>query len=272
VKLIKEDNLKKSIYPILMFLFMSMIVFSQSMQVTYPTYNSVLVKSDSLTIQWRITGDITGNVKIRLFNREMTAKIKDIVNDTVNNGTYRCPPNFFNDVPDGFYRIKVSTLNNNFSNIGGVFNIRTQQDIEDSNSPPDNNTTPVLKVPGRRFTNSPNIKRKFNYTPPSIVITHPPRNHKWELRLGNTALPFPIYIMWEKTGTGTQDRRVRILLKRVSPSLQKIIISRNTANSGLFRGTIPRNLMTNVYTIIIKTLDGKITAESDDFYIINTNK
>ena len=77
--------MKKSIYPILMFLFMATIVFSQSMQVTYPTYESVLVKSDSLTIQWRITGNITDNVKIRLFNREITAKIKDIVNDTVNN-------------------------------------------------------------------------------------------------------------------------------------------------------------------------------------------
>ena len=246
-----------------MFLFMATIVFSQSMQVTYPTYESVLVKSDSLTIQWRITGNITDNVKIRLFNREITAKIKDIVNDTVNNGTFRCPPNFFNDVPDGHYRIRVKTLNNNFTNTGGVFNIRTQQEIGESEPPP------ALRLPGRQIINSPNIKRKFNYTPPSIVITHPPRNHKWELRLGNPALPFPIYIMWEKKGMGTQDRRVRILLKRVSPSLQKIIISRNTANSGLFRGTIPRNLMTNVYTIIIKTLDGKITAESDDFYIIN---
>ncbi len=255
--------MKENVYSILMLLFMATIGFSQSMQVTYPTYNTVLVKSDSLTIQWSITGNITDHVKIRLYNREITAKIKDIVNDTENDGTYRCPPNFFNDVPDGHYRIRVKTLNNNFSNTGGVFEIRTQQESGESNS------TPVLKVPGIRTLNSPNIKKKFNYTPPSIIITHPPKNHKWKLRLGNTALPFPIHIMWEKTGTGTQGRRVRILLQRRSPRLQTTLIAQNTANNGLFRGEIPRNLMTNVYTIIIKTLDGKIRAESEDFFIIN---
>ncbi|MCK5004217.1 MAG: hypothetical protein KAS21_03975 [Candidatus Aminicenantes bacterium] len=261
--------MKKNIYLILIILSMATIVFSQSMQIIYPTYGTVLVKSDSLTIQWRVTGDITNNVKIRLYNREMTAKIKDIVNNTANNGTYRCPPNFFNDVPDGHYRIRVKTLNNNFSNTGGVFNIRTQQDTDESNTPPNNNTTPVLKVPGRQNLNSSKIKRKLNYAPPSIVITHPPRNHKWKLRLGDTALPFPIRVMWKKTGTGTQNMRVRILLQRISPGLQTTLITQNTANSGLFRGRIPRNLMTNVYTIIIETLDGKIRTESEDFFIIN---
>lgn len=257
--------MKKSIYSVLIFLSMATIIFSQSMQISYPTYNTVIIKSDSLTIRWSIIGDITDNVKIRLFNREGTIKIKNIVSDIDNIGAYTCPPNFFNDVPDDSYRIILRTVNGIYSTRSGVFEIRTQETTGGSNTPP------VFRLPGRKKIKTLGTNRKLTLSPPSIVITHPPGNHKWKLRLGNTALPFPIRVMWDKKGAGTQDRRVRILLQRRSPRLHRILIAQNTANSGLFRGSIPRSIKTNVYTIIIKTLDGKIRAESDDFFIINAD-
>ena len=251
--------MKKVIYLTLILLIFAPIMFAQSIEVTDPNTSNIWQKNVRNLIKWRVNGDMDNKVKIRLMDEHGRNKIKNIIDNVDNSGSFRCPANIFNDVPFGRYKIRVKTVDDRFSDDSNVFKIGPAQT--------DNNISNIPNLPGTLTGNRPDISQRVNLA--NIKITHPPMNHKWKLRLGNTALPFPIYIMWKKIGIGSQDRRVRILLQRVSPSLQKIIISRNTANSGLFRGSIPRNLMTNVYTIIIKTLDGKIRAESDDFFIIN---
>jgi len=265
--------MKKVLYIISGFILFASISFASSITVTKPANEAVWAKSEAHVVEWRTDGEMHAKVKIRLYNGNSTIKIKEITNDTpTNDKRFRCPVNFFNDIPDGTYTIRIKTLDNNVWDDSAPFFLRVPPTIdiriEEAESPSNNNSTTPFRPPGQHL-NPPGLKNRINLKLPSIVINYPPKNHKWKLRLGNTALPFPIHVMWEKTGTGTQGRRVRILLQRRSPRLQTTLIAQNTANNGLFRGEIPRNLMTNVYTIIIKTLDGKIRAESEDFFIIN---
>ncbi|MCK4889509.1 MAG: hypothetical protein KAS97_06215, partial [Candidatus Aminicenantes bacterium] len=138
--------------------------------------------------------------------------------------------------------------------------------IEDRRTP---SPPPFGKLIKKPTNNIPNLNRNIRHLLPSIVITHPPKDHVWKLRLGNTALPFPIRVMWRKTGVGNQDSRVKIFLRRVVNGVQTTLLTQSTANNGLYRGGISRDLISSMYTIIIETLDGKIRVESDTFLIVN---
>ncbi len=264
--------MKKNLLFLFTILIISGFIIAEGINVTFPRSGNSLYKNSSVNITWTTVTDCTDtNIKINIFRNSISeANFVEQLTCT-NNGSKRWTISDRYEV--GNYQIRVKTADNNCIGDSGVFSINPPPTIDqtvDVPGPPSNTGSPAIPKLTQPVRRIPQIKNnRINFASPSIKITYPPRNHEWKLRLGNTASPFPIYIMWEKIGIGSQDSRVRILLKRVSPSLQKIVISRNTANSGLFRGGIPRNLMTNVYTIIIKTLDGKIRAESDYFYIIN---
>ena len=264
--------MKKNLLFLFTILIISGFTIAEGINVTSPRSRSLVFTNSTFTITWRTDTVCTDtNMKINIFRNSISeANFVEQLTCT-NTGSKRW--DVTNRYAVGNYLIRVKTSDNNCRGDSGVFRITPPPTIDqtvDVPGPPSNTGSPAIPKLTQPVRRIPQIKNnRINFVLPSIKITYPPRNHEWKLRLGNTASPFPIYIMWEKIGIGSQDSRVRILLKRVSPSLQKIVISRNTANSGLFRGGIPRNLMTNVYTIIIKTLDGKIRAESDYFYIIN---
>jgi len=267
--------MKKVLYIISGFILFASISFASSITVTKPANEAVWAKSEAHVVEWRTDGEMHAKVKIRLYNGNSTIKIKEITNDTpTNDKRFRCPVNFFNDIPDGTYTIRIKTLDNNVWDDSAPFTIET---------PPTNNTASETGIdenrripsqpPFRKLVKRQNnilvLKRNVKLPSPSIKITHPPKDHNWRLKLGNTSLPFPIRIMWLKTGVGSQSLSVRIFLKRVLNGVQTTILTQSTPNDGLFRGEISRDLITSLYTIIIETLDGKIRVESDTFYITN---
>jgi len=269
--------MKKLTYIISGVILFSLLSFAQSITVRNPANGDVWVKNDPHVIEWRASGEMNESVKIRLFNGNGTVRIKSITNNTpASNGSFRCPPNFFNDVPDGLYTIKIRTIDNNVTGNSNVFSIGPPPTIV--NTPPGTELPENQRIPsspsfGKLIKNPTKLITKFKgnvkLPSPSIKTTFPPKDHNWRLKLGNTSLPFPIRIMWLKTGVGHQDLSVSIYLKRVLNGVQTTILTRSTPNDGLWRGEISRDLLTSLYTIIIQTLDGNIRVESDPFYITN---
>jgi len=269
--------MKKTIYTITGIVLLSLFTFASSINVTKPANGDVWVKNDPHVIEWRASGEMNESVKIRLFNGNGTVRIKSITNNTpASNGSFRCPSNFFNDVPDGLYTIKIKTIDNRVTGDSNVFSIGPPPTIistppetelpETQRTPPSPPFGKLIKKPTKFI---PNLRGNLRHLLPSIVITHPPKDHVWRLRLGDTSQPFPIRVMWRKTGVGNQDSRVKIFLRRVVNGVQTTLLTQNTANDGLFRSGISRDLISGMYTILIQTLDGKIRVESDTFLIIN---
>lgn len=273
--------MKKIIYLITGFVFLASISFSQSQSITKsititkPVAGAVWAKNTAHLIEWRFVGDINENVKIRLFSRDGRTRIKSITDRTpTNNRNFRCQPNFFNDVPDGLYIIRVKTVDDEVTGNSTPFTIGAPPTIiikPEESSPLQPPLTPA-EILKRKFGNLGEQQENLPPAPRTINITYPNKDTKWRLKLGNTSLDFPIRVQWEKGGVWPQEGRVKIILFRKIQDRymrKKIILTQNTRNSGLYTGAISRDLRTSMYTIIIETLDGKIRSESKMFYIVN---
>ncbi len=249
------------------------MLYPQSINVTSPQAGNNLYKRSFFNITWRSSGCTDRNVKINIFRNSINQAnfVEQLTGP--NNGTMRWE--IASTYTAGNYILRIKTADNECIGDSPVFNINEPPTIvnegreidiaEDRRTPPPTPFGKLIKVK----TKFPNLKKDLKYLLPSIVITHPPKDHAWRLSLGNTSLPFPIRVMWRKTGVGSQDSRVKIYLRRVVNGVQTTLLTPSTANSGLFRGEISRDLISSMYTIIIETLDRKIRVESDTFLIIN---
>lgn len=272
--------MKKALYVFSGIIFLAFISFSQSIRVTKPVNGEVWDKSSANTIEWVFSGEVNEFVKIRLYNIHGTILIKNITdssNTLTTNRSYTCPPNFFNDVADGDYKVRVKIIGQTILSDSLPFSIGRPPnvvidntvDVAGQDNEPEKTPIPRLLPPKH---NIPGLKNNSVVLPSSIKINYPNSGTNWKLKLGNTSLPFPIRVQWEKTGPGTQDRRVKIFLFRkvVDQYMRKkILLTPSTPNSGLYTGEISRNLRSSMYSIIIQTLDGKIRVESQTFLITN---
>jgi len=266
--------MKKTIYTITGIILFSLFTFSQSITVRNPANGDVWAKNTAHTIEWRKSGEMGANVKIRLFRG--SSRIKSITNSTpTRNENFRCPPNFFNDVPDGSYTIKVKTLNNNVSGNSAVFRI---------GSPPNNDNgdggNNGHNFDSSRFSTSRvqgTKANRVNVIPAFIKIIHPNANTVWNI-VGTTT--FYEDIIWKSIGIDT-PLKVRIYLKRVlgRGSLEeRITITDDTWNNGYYLAQIRSNIETKhpvlkwTNTIVIETLDGKIRAKSKPFFLIHAGE
>ncbi len=92
--------------------------------VTNPNSTTKWNKGIGYPIIWTKQGAMHSKVKIRLYNSAGTTKIKDIVNETNNDGNYSIPSNFLNDVPVGNYKVRAKTIDNLVSDDSSVFIIK----------------------------------------------------------------------------------------------------------------------------------------------------
>ncbi len=96
---------------------------SASITVTKPSSLENWVRGHAHAVTWTKTGTQHARVKIRLYNTSGTSKIKDIVNDTANDGSYTTAVSMFDDVPVGRYIIRVRTIDNAVYSDSRVFNV-----------------------------------------------------------------------------------------------------------------------------------------------------
>jgi len=267
--------MKRTTYIIAGFIFLASVLSSQSIRITKPLGGDEWLKNTGHSIQWITSGEMSDKVKIRLFNAAGSTRIMDIANNEDNDGEFTCNPNMFNSIRNGGYRIKVRANNSTISDMSAIFYIGPLPTIDNTvdiaGSGDDNN----LHIPPakQKLLDAINNTKKLNINlRGNIEISYPNKGTNWRLKLGDIALPFPIRVQWEKSALGKHENRVKIFLnRRINDRYMRknIVLDANAPNSGLFTGSISRNLITSVYTITIKTLGGKLLAESELFHITN---
>jgi len=261
--------MKKAVYTITGVILLSLFTFTQSITIVKPNNRSTWAKNEAHTIEWRKSGEMDANVKIRLFRG--SSRIKSITNSTpTRNENFRCPPNFFNDVPDGSYTIKVKTLNNNVSGNSAVFRIGPPPDNNNGDGGNNNNNSdsPQFRPPAR----NPRLKKpKVKLIPmSSIKIVYPRPNTDISI-YGDEDGNFPgtIPIRWEKLGIGVHEEYVKITLSKYnSPFLLKTLTTK-TGNNGTYYAFFKKNFKSGKYTFAIETLDNKVLAECGPVQIYN---
>jgi len=97
---------------------------------------------------------------------------------------------------------------------------------------------------------------RFSIIVPKIYVTAPTAGAVWVR--GTTRA-----ITWSKVGA--QDSGVRILLYK--DGIKKLDIALSAPNSGSFDWAIPSSLARGLYTVRVRTLDGKVTGTSKAFTI-----
>lgn len=263
--------MKKQILFFTILILLTASVFSEGITVTFPRGGNNLYKISSYRITWTSTVCQNRVFKINIFKNQINEAnfVEQLIATNTTSKEWTIPRSY----TSGNYIIRVKTENNNCLGDSGVFTIHDPPTIDitvdvagDDPEPP---VTPIPRLhPAKK--NIPGLNKNIlKVLKPSIKINYPDNNTNWRLKLGNTSLPFPIRVQWEKTGIESQDNYVKIFLKRVVNGLQTTLLTQRTRNSGLFRGEIRRDLRTSLYTIIIQTLDGKIRVESDPFHITN---
>ena len=264
--------MKKNLLFLFTILIISGFIIAEGINVTFPRSGNSLYKNSSVNITWTTVTDCTDtNIKINIFRNSISeANFVEQLTCT-NNGSKRWTISDRYEV--GNYQIRVKTADNVCKGDSGVFRITLPPTIDwttEEAGSPQNTSTPKLRLPGN---NVQNLNRNLiKGLPSSIKINYPKKETNWRLKLGNTALPFPIRVQWEKTGPGSQDSHVKIILFRKVQDRymrKKILLTPSTRNTGLFTGRISRDLRSSMYTIIIQTLDGKIRVESEMFQITN---
>ncbi len=112
-----------------LFLFVLIISFivslglsSPSITVTNPHSGSIWYNGQTYTITWNKVGQMDDHVKIRLLKNG--AKVLDITNSTLNNGSYQWTVP--NSVQSGNYVIRVKTLDNQVYDDSNIFTIANQ--------------------------------------------------------------------------------------------------------------------------------------------------
>ncbi|MEN8155075.1 MAG: Ser-Thr-rich GPI-anchored membrane family protein [Acidobacteriota bacterium] len=114
--------MKKVIFGLIILSVLLTLGYSQSITVTRPSAGEVVPKGSAYTIRWTTVGTLHASVKIRLFNSSGSSKIMDITDRTgTAAGSYRCPANLFNAVPDGSYIVRVKTLDDQYYDNSDVF-------------------------------------------------------------------------------------------------------------------------------------------------------
>ena len=124
--------IKRNVFLIIVFFIFAGMIFPQSITITNPAEDEVVNKGSAYTIKWTKTGTMIGTVKIRLFNSTGSIKIKNIINSTTNDGTYKTIATIFDNVAPGNYVIRVKTTDDAVWDDSGVFNLKDPTIIEPS--------------------------------------------------------------------------------------------------------------------------------------------
>jgi len=132
--------MKKLLRVILLLLILSMYVLPEGINVLRPNSRDEWYTGTTKNISWSWIQDVTGKVKIRLFNQS-DVKILDIVNETGNTGffnTWEIP----RSVREGMYKIRVKTVDNRYFGDSALFKIKVRKKAF-----PLNHNTGKVKLP-----------------------------------------------------------------------------------------------------------------------------
>jgi len=203
-------------------------IFPQSITVTDPAKDEIVNIGTAYTIRWTQTGTMNANVKIRLFNSSGTTWIKDIVDSTPNDNSYKTTSTIFNGVSPGNYVIRVRTVDNGPGDFSEIFEL--------ANPAPQS----------------------------SITITTPEKDVNWQRgsehdiewdKSGTMGANVKITLHRYYTSTGAS-------------STVTSTIAATTGNDCSFPWDIPSGINPATYVIRIRTTDNNVTGFSEKFKII----
>lgn len=118
--------MKKILSISVLLLFVSLTIFGQTIKVTNPDSSTELINGQTLKITWNMIGKQVDYVKIRLFDKKGIKKILGITEKTKNDGLFSW--RFTETIPDGIYRIKVKTIDDqNYGNSSAFSIIRAPE-------------------------------------------------------------------------------------------------------------------------------------------------
>ncbi len=196
-----------------------------------PHSEDIWYKGQAYTINWTSNLPATAEIKIKLYNGDLTSKILDIVNSTTNDGSYSWT------VPTGLnvgnYRIKIQTVSNMVSDESGVFYIK---------------------------------QKGFGGYPPihigeKITVTSPKKGDSFA-KLNN------IEIRWISSNLSSKTR-LKVFLLKASNGEKIMDISTISPNDGEMQWKIPLSVPTGEYKVRISTLTGDVYGDSGSFQIIH---
>ncbi len=110
---------KRIFFILIITLFISVFVYSQSITVTSPHSGDFWEKGKTYTITWTKSGTMNANVKIRLMQNG--SRVLPITDSTPNNGSYSWEVPV--DLANGSYYIRVKTVDNQVYDDGEAFTI-----------------------------------------------------------------------------------------------------------------------------------------------------
>ncbi len=265
--------MKKNIISIIFLILFTGTIVSETLNITFPRSGNHLYRNSAVRITWDGSRCETQDFKINIFKNsiiqanfvvQLTATDKNWVQWTI--------PADYNL---GNYQLRVKTVDNQCLGDSGVFIIEEAPTIDqtvDVAGSGDDNNLPLPPV-NQKLLDAIKVTKRLNINlRGNIKIFYPNKSTNWRLKLGDTAIPFPIRVQWEKSALGKHENRVKIFLKRrINDRYMRknIVLDTSAPNSGLFTGYISRNLITSLYAVTIETLGGKLLAESELFHITN---
>ena len=111
--------MKRIFFVLIITLFLSAFVYSQTITVTNPHSGDTWYKGHTYTITWTKSGTMNANVKIRLMRNG--SRVLPITDYTTNNGSFSWEVP--SDLANGSYYIRVKTIDNAVYDDGEVFTI-----------------------------------------------------------------------------------------------------------------------------------------------------
>lgn len=264
--------MKNKVLFIVILVFLSSLIFSARITITVPTTGSHLYQNSSVNIRWNGSECGIQDFKINIF-RNSIAQGNFVEQLTVTDQNW-VKWTITSSYQTGPYALRVKTADGSCIGDTGIFYIdgplTIDRTVDVAGSP--GNSPPISEALKNKLKNSGKLNPNLPIINASLKITYPDKGTSWRLKLGNTSLPFPIRVQWEKSKLGKHESRVKIFLKRRARDRymrKTIVLASNTANSGLFTGEINRNLRTSIYSVTIESLNGKLLAESELFHIVN---
>jgi hypothetical protein len=224
---------------------MNVALCGQTITVTSPAAGNEWYLGSTHTITWTKSGTMPANVAVRLRRAgapETELAVVNITDSTANDGSlsWTIPAS----VPAGNYFVRVRTSSPDVIGNSVIFKIKSY--------------APLMDRPLKTILDIEQIGTHC------MAITSP--------KAGDTATPYnTVYVKWTKRGTLDANVSVALLRKGKGVIPGGVTLAASTPNSGIFNWD-PKSLAPNpgIYVIIVKTLDGKCDAVSEEFTMMET--
>jgi hypothetical protein len=224
---------------------MNVALWGQTITVTSPAAGNEWCLGSTQTITWTKSGAMQATAGIRL-RAEGSAPGAEpalyIVDGTANDGSYSWM--IPNTVAPGNYFIRVKTEDGTVVGDSANFKIKS--------------CAPLMDRPPKTILDIEQVGTHC------MAITSP--------KAGDTATLYnTVYVKWTKRGTLDANVSVALLRKGKGVFPGGVTLAASTPNSGIFTWD-PKSLAPNpgIYVIIVKTLDGKCDAVSEEFTMMET--